>query len=123
VLHLVASGPQEHMHNHIETTLLAGRSIQDGTEYEIVYRARWLAGNNLLNTRLYFNRVARTTALPIPSRNGTPGAPNSRLAANLGPTFTAFRHEPVVPQPANPSRSPSARPILTAWAPSRCSGP
>jgi hypothetical protein len=102
VLHVVATGPQEHMHNHIERTLNTGRTIVSGREYQISYRARWLAGNNLLNTRLYFNRVARTYALPMPPLNGTPGAPNSRLAANVGPTFAQFGHESVVPQPGEP---------------------
>lgn len=102
VLHVVATGPQEHMHNHLETTLLNGRSVVDGREYEVAFRARWLAGNNRLNTRLYFNRVARTTALPMPSRSGTPGARNSRFTPNLGPTFSGFAHTPVVPAPGMP---------------------
>ena len=102
VLHVIASGPQEHMHNHVERTLASGRSVVDGREYEIAFRAKWVAGNNRLNTRLYFNRVARTTLLPTPLRNGTPGAPNSRRVANLGPTFTGFQHRPVIPNPAEP---------------------
>ena len=97
VLHLMATGPQEHMHNHLETTLVSNRSVVDGREYLVSFRARWLAGNNRLNTRLYFNRVARTTALPTPARSGTPGAPNSRRTGNHGPTFTEFYHQPVIP--------------------------
>ena len=102
VLHVVATGPQEHMHNHLETTLLNNRVVVQGREYQISFRARWLAGNNLLNTRLYFNRCARTTALPRPALNGTPGARNSRFEPNAGPTFGHFQHQPVVPQPAEP---------------------
>ena len=95
VLHIISSGPQEHMNNHIEQTL--GQPVVNGTLYEISYRARWISGNNLLNTRLYFNRVARTTALPYPQLNGTPGAVNSVYATNIGPTFAQFQHQPVVP--------------------------
>ncbi|HTI99972.1 MAG TPA: lamin tail domain-containing protein [Dongiaceae bacterium] len=95
VLHIVASGPQEHMHNHIERTL--NQSVVNGQEYEISFRARWIAGNNLLNTRLYFDRVARTTALTVPQVNGTPGAVNSCYTNNIGPTFSGFQHQPVVP--------------------------
>jgi len=102
VLHLIATGSQEHMHNHIERTLNAGRTITSGREYQISYRARWLAGNNLLNTRLYFNRSARTVALPMPVLNGTPGAQNSRFEPNIGPTFSELSHQPVVPQPGQP---------------------
>jgi hypothetical protein len=102
VLHVVAAGPQEHMHNHIERTYIAGRTVANGRDYRVTFRARWLAGNNLLNTRLYFNRVARTTALPTPQLNGTPGAQNSRYNANIGPTFNALSHRPVIPQPNTP---------------------
>ncbi|MBN2508309.1 MAG: lamin tail domain-containing protein [Verrucomicrobia bacterium] len=97
VLHLIATGPQEHMHNHIETTLAGGRSVVNGRLYEVSYRVKWLAGNSLLNTRLYFNRVARTTELAVPRLNGTPGARNSRRAPNIGPTSARFAHQPVVP--------------------------
>jgi hypothetical protein len=99
VLHVVASGPQEHMHNHVECTLTNGYSIANGLTYEVSFRAKWVAGNNFLNTRLYFDRVARTSVLPVPALTGTPGARNSRYTANLGPTFNEFQHKPVIPQP------------------------
>lgn len=99
VLHLSAHGPTEHMHNHVETTLAAGRSVTNGYEYEISFRARWLSGNSLLNTRLYFNRCAKTTALTRSDNPGTPGTVNSRAVANAGPSFTAFSHSPAVPLP------------------------
>ena len=102
VLHVVATGPQEHMHNHIERTYLPGRTVLNNNSYQITFRARWLAGINLLNTRLYFNRVARTMALPTPQLNGTPGAQNSRYVANIGPTFSKFTHKPVIPAPGTP---------------------
>ncbi len=101
VLHVIASGPQEHMNNHIETTLTRG--VTNGLLYEISYRARWISGNNLLNTRLHFNRVAHTTALSIPQLNGTPGAVNSCYATNIGPTFSQFQHQPIVPLANQPT--------------------
>jgi hypothetical protein len=61
-----------------------------------------LAGNNQLNTRLYFSRVARTTALPMPALHGTPGAPNSAFVTNIGPTFTSLSQNPVLPEPNTP---------------------
>ena len=99
VLHLVATGGTETLHNHLETTYANGRSITDGKTYQVSFRAKWLAGNNYLNTRLYFNRVAHRTVLPMPSQPGTPGRPNSTLTAHLGPTFAAFGHSPIIPQP------------------------
>ena len=100
VLHIIASGPQEHMNNHIEQTM--AQPVANGQLYEISFRARWISGNNLLNTRLYFDRVAQTTALPYPQLNGTPGAVNSVYATNIGPTFARFQHQPVVPQSYQP---------------------
>jgi hypothetical protein len=97
ILRLVTDGDTEHMHNHAETTLTNNLSITNGVEYEISFRAKWIAGCNKLNTRLYFNRVARTTDLLIPELNGTPGARNSRYATNIGPTFAGLQHQPVVP--------------------------
>ena len=97
VLHLIATGPQEHMHNHLEATLTGGLSVINGALYEISFRARHIAGNNRLNTRLYFNRVARSTELTAAVLNGTPGAQNSRYATNVGPAFAQFQHSPVVP--------------------------
>jgi len=119
VLHIIASGPQEHMNNHIETTL--GRSVTNGLLYEISYRARWISGNNLLNTRLHFNRVARTTPLPYPQLNGTPGAVNSVYATNIGPTFAQFQHQPVVPLANQPvtvfvqAQDPQGVSACTVW--------
>jgi hypothetical protein len=100
VLYLVATGPQEHMHNHIESTFVGANTVGNGQTYTISYRAKHLAGNNLLNTRLYFNRCARTTALPVAALNGTPGAVNSRYAGNIGPTFSGFGHSRIVPSAA-----------------------
>lgn len=97
VLHLVAVGPTEHMHNHLETTFRGGERVANGREYEISFRAKWLAGSNQLNTRLYFNRVARTTRIDVPRTNGTPGAPNSVGSGNIGPTFSSLEQQPVVP--------------------------
>lgn len=99
VLRLSSKGPTEHMHNHVETTLAGGLQVVNGRVYEISYRARWLGGSNRLNTRLYFNRVAKTTELSRSDTPGTPGAANSTAVPNSGPAFTALSHSPVVPDP------------------------
>ncbi len=100
VLHLVATGPMWHQQNQCETTLKAGGqfvTISSSEVYEISFRAKWLSGSPLLNTRLYFDRAARTHVLAQPAQSGTPGAPNSTLVANLGPTIEGFHHRPVRP--------------------------
>ena len=102
VLHVMASGSTEHMHNCAETTLKDGDSfirINASREYRIQFRARWLSGSNQLNSRLYFNRLPRTEILAIddPHGGGTPGAPNSTREENSGPTFANALHNPAVP--------------------------
>jgi hypothetical protein len=102
VLRLVATGATEHMHNHAEITLAGGQSVENGKTYRVTFRARWIGGCRLLNTRLYFNRAPRTFVLDVPMNNGTPGAQNSTYAGNIGPTFDQMRHNPTVPNAAQP---------------------
>lgn len=97
VLRLVSTGGTDHDSDHVETTLAAGRSVVNGRTYEISFRARWVSGCPSLHTRLYFNRLPRTTILSVPEACGTPGAANSRGVTNLGPSFTRLIHSPVVP--------------------------
>ncbi len=100
VLRLRATGETEHMSNHAETTLKFGNdivTIVNGREYEISFRARWVAGSRQLHTRLYFNRLVQTTEIDQPELRGTPGSDNTRLEENIGPTYTDFKHSPVVP--------------------------
>ena len=102
VLHLKATGPHDTRHNHLETTFVNNTAISSGQTYEVSFRARWLAGSNQLNSRCYYQRLARTTPLDRPENCGTPGAANSRLETNLGPTFANLRHDPPVPAANRP---------------------
>jgi hypothetical protein len=97
VLHVIAGGVQGDQQDHIERTYASNKKVTNGRTYQISFRAKWLSGNNLLNTRLYYDRVAKTSVLPVPILNGTPGGRNSRYATNIGPTFAQFQHRPVVP--------------------------
>lgn len=94
VLRLEATGPTGHMHNHVETTLT--RPIRS-KPYDVSFRARWVAGSNQLNSRLYFNRAPHTTRVAMPDASGTPGAPNSTAVANAGPTFDGLAQDVAVP--------------------------
>lgn len=100
VLRLVATGPGEYQGNQLESTFVNNTALVSSREYEVSLRARWLAGGGKLNARLYFNRLARTFDLAMVPRGGTPGAPNSRALANLGPSVSALAHTPVVPAAA-----------------------
>ena len=83
------------MHNQIETTLLS--QVRNGTEYEISFRARWVSGTNLIHSRLYFNRLPKTTSIDRPANIGTPSKPNSTRLENIGPTYEGLIHSPAVP--------------------------
>ncbi|MBN2474881.1 MAG: lamin tail domain-containing protein [Pirellulales bacterium] len=102
VLHLTADGPQWFVHDHAETTFVGNTPISDGTEYRISFRAKWVAGNSQLNTRLYFTRAGSTTNISVPPKLGTPGAQNSTYVANVGPTYSDFGHTPVLPSAGQP---------------------
>ena len=100
VLKLIATGTTEHMHNHAETTLKDGDdfvTINASSTYEISFRAKWLAGSGQLNSRLYFNRLPRTTSLERPTALGTPGMQNSAFQENIGPTYANLTHFPTIP--------------------------
>ncbi len=97
VLRLVANGSTDHMNNHAETTFVGNRDVVNGREYLITFRAKWISGSRQLLSRLYFNRLPRTTLLDAPLLHGTPGAQNSTFTTNIGPTYAELRHQPVVP--------------------------
>ncbi|MFC1759746.1 lamin tail domain-containing protein, partial [Planctomycetota bacterium] len=99
VLKLTANGPTEHMHNHAEVTFANRARIDSGGEYEISFKAKWLSGSPLFNSRLYFVRGANTTVLETETTNGTPGEVNGNLRDNSGPTYSNLKHSPLVPKP------------------------
>jgi len=123
VLDLVATDSTEHMHNHAETTLAGNYSIVDGRTYQISYRARWVSGSNQLNTRLYFNRLARTTLIDIPQNNGTPARPMVRLRPISGRNTATCVRMWWCRSPISRSQFRSKRTTPTASHRCGCSGP
>lgn len=97
VLRLRTTGEPEHIYNHVETTLASGAVIQEGTTYQISYRAKWISGSNQLNTRLYFNYLPNTEVLQRPKTVGTPGTVNSTAETNIGPVYTDLAQSVVTP--------------------------
>ena len=98
VLHLTATGAQAHIHDHAETTFADEREIILGEEYEISFRAKWLRGNSQLHSRLFYNRIPDTTALPVPELLGTPGSQNTGFVENTGPTYSGLSHDIATPK-------------------------
>ncbi len=99
VLHVTATGAHQYVHDHAETTFRDGLGIQDGAEYQISFRARWLSGSRQLHSRLFLNRVPNTMHLHVPTQTGTPAAPNSTRTSNLGPSLVQLHHTPTMPSP------------------------
>ncbi|MCA9211862.1 MAG: lamin tail domain-containing protein [Planctomycetales bacterium] len=99
VLNLQATGATEHMHNHVETTFADRATIDADADYEFSFRAKWLSGSPMFNSRLHFLRGPKTTVFDTVVVNGTPGALNDNFQENAGPTFSGLRHQPVVPSP------------------------
>lgn len=97
VLHVIADGPQQHIHDHVETTFVNNTSVRNGRTYEVTFRAKWLNGSRQFNNRLYFTRMSNTVVLDAPQDNGTPGAQNSAFTGNVGPTYVGFGHAPILP--------------------------
>jgi hypothetical protein len=102
VLKLSAEDRAVMNHNHVETTLLGNAPLVNGQLYEVSYRGRWVAGSPQVNTRVYFSKLARTTALALPARAGTPGQANSRRVDNAGPTLSGLQHRPIIPSAKQP---------------------
>ena len=98
VLHISSSAAPRMNHNHIESSFVGNTPLVDGVEYEVSYRARWLAGSPQLQTSAYFQKLSQVTILPVPTRHGTPGAVNTRRVANAGPTLRALTHRPILPR-------------------------
>lgn len=101
-LRVVATGTTEDKSNRIETTFAGGRQVTVGNTYQISFRARWMAGTNKVNTRLYFNYLQRTESLNVGTAWGTPGQTNSTALANAGPTVSGLSHAPTVPAASTP---------------------
>ncbi|MDF7799600.1 lamin tail domain-containing protein [Pontiellaceae bacterium B1224] len=96
-LHVVSTGPTENKHNKLETTYANSEEVVVGNTYRISFRAKWISGMNLVNTRLHFNFLQKTSALEVPEVWGTPGTVNTVAEPNIGPDLENLSHSPVMP--------------------------
>jgi hypothetical protein len=79
-----------------------------GSTATIRARARWLRGHPELLLRLRGNHLEAFGRMNLPPNLGTPGARNSRAAANSGPGVYEVSHSPILPA-ANQAVVVSAR--------------
>ena len=81
---------------------LSGNTLGGGQTATLRFKARWLHGWPEALLRLNGNWLEATGPLPVPGNLGTPGARNSRFAANAGPAIYQVTHNPPVPTAAQP---------------------
>jgi hypothetical protein len=101
-LHLRASDRGEPIVNRVRAPLNA--TIPLNSTVTLRARVRWLAGRPEFLMRLRGGGSEATARLNVPANPGTPGAPNSRVQANVGPAITEVNHRPVLPQANQPLR-------------------
>ena len=94
-LHLRAHGSGDTGANRIKTGLSA--TLSAGSTNTLRAMGRWLCGSPHLLLRLRGNYLEAIGPLPVPANLGTPGAVNSRYAANAGPAIYDVAHTPVMP--------------------------
>ena len=96
-VHLIATSHGDNKCNHIEkdTTGMLGN-----TQYTLTFEARWIYGKPRLVAQSWDSSWGGTVRVPIPSNLGTPGAQNSRYAANPAPQVTSLLHSPAIPTSA-----------------------
>ncbi|HMJ64130.1 MAG TPA: lamin tail domain-containing protein, partial [Candidatus Binatia bacterium] len=94
-LHVRASSRGDTGANRIRTPI--NGALASGNTATLRMRARWLRGWPEPLMRLKGNYLEATGRMTLPSNLGTPGARNSRWAANTGPAIYEVMHTPVVP--------------------------
>ena len=73
------------------------------TSMRIEGKARWLWGHPELLMRTRSGGFEAFGSLPVPDNLGTPGAPNSVLVENTGPSISGVIHSPVFPAKREPA--------------------
>ena len=100
-LHIRCSGRLWTGANSCEVALNAN-PLAAGQTATLRFKARWLRGWPEALLRLNGNWLEATAAMPVPNNLGTPGLPNSQLAANVGPAIYNVTHNPPLPAASQP---------------------
>ena len=93
--HLRANRKGDHSVNRVESDFSS--AFAQGDTVTIRARARWLCGHPGVLLRMHGNWLEAVGDLLVPANLGTPGARNSRYAANAGPAISDVAHSPILP--------------------------
>jgi regulation of enolase protein 1 (concanavalin A-like superfamily) len=99
-LHLRSTGRGDPGPNRIRTVL--STSLASGNTATLRAKVRWLKGNPEILLRLLGNWLDVAGQMPLPLNLGSPGARNSRYAANAGPSISETTHKPILPASGQP---------------------
>lgn len=94
-LHVRASGRGDTGANRVRTAL--STTLNAGQTVTLRAKVRWLKGNPEILLRLHGNWLEAPGNIVTARNLGTPGAANSRAAANVGPAISEVSHSPVLP--------------------------
>lgn len=95
-LHIRASDQMWTGGNSVQGTLTT-TTLASGQTATLRFKARWLRGWPEALLRLNGNWLEASGRMQVPLNLGTPGARNSRFAANGGPAIFDIKHSPSLP--------------------------
>ncbi|MBM3845869.1 MAG: hypothetical protein FJ405_06245, partial [Verrucomicrobia bacterium] len=101
VMHLIADGHGDNRANRVE---LDATAMTSGSNYEVSFEARWVAGASRLIVQTWDHSIATDISLPVPKNLGTPGTRNSRYIPLPAAQLDGILHSPAVPSPGQPVR-------------------
>ncbi len=107
---IVSTGRGDYKVNRIETENSGLQNLQNGQNYTIAFKARWVVGSQSIQTRGYNNSYPKNHQLNIPENLGTPSQENTARAAhialhgddNLGPVMRNLTQSTAQPTANSP---------------------
>ncbi|HTD65517.1 MAG TPA: lamin tail domain-containing protein [Candidatus Limnocylindria bacterium] len=99
-LHLIATGRGDPGPNRVFATWAP--TYTTGLVGTVAAKVKWLRGRPEILLRLRNNPLDVAGVMNVPKNLGSPGARNSKFAANVGPAISDVVHAPILPQASQP---------------------
>ena len=99
-LRLRSTGRGDPVANHLQG--LRAAAVRKGEMATLRARARWQHGTPEILLRVPGNYLEAYGRMKVPANLGTPGLPNSRATAAVGPAIAAVTHWPTLPRTNQP---------------------